>query len=914
MICYLKAYPTLLSSLHPPTPLDSLIMTMIDASRETGPRVTRLQDYAPPAFHIEQVKLRFVLGEDATDVHSTLTMRRRSPGTGALVLCGHDVALVSVRLDGRNLDPNEYILEPDTLTIHATPQRFTLDIHTRIHPETNTSLMGLYKSGGNFCTQCEAEGFRKITYYLDRPDVLAGYTTTIEADKIRYPYLLSNGNLVDSGDLVGGRHFATWQDPFPKPSYLFALVAGDLARVEDHFCTHLGRRVALHFFVERHNIDKCAHAIESLKRAMRWDEDVYGREYDLDVYMIVAVDDFNMGAMENKGLNVFKSKYVLANPDTATDGDFQAIESIIGHEYFHNWSGNRVTCRDWFQLSLKEGFTVFRDQEFSADMHSCGVKRIADVNYLRNYQFREDAGPTSHPVRPASYLEINNFYTSTVYQKGAEVVRMIHTLLGAETFRRGTDLYFSRFDGQAVTTDDFVAVMEEVSGQDLTQFKRWYSQAGTPELKVRGHYDAALRRYTLDVTQRIPPTPGQPHKEPMHIPVRLALLNSEGRALPLKLDRELAPQGTERVVSLTQAEERFVFTDIDERPTPSILRGFSAPVKLDANLADADLYFLMAHDSDPFNRWEAGQRIVVKLLLNLVQAQQRGEALVVDAAFVEAFRRTLTDETLDPALAAQALSLPSEAYVGEFMEVIDPDAIHMACCHLRRHVALDLADALWAVMARCRDDGPYQIDAASVGRRQFKNLCLSYLMELQPPRATAYCMAQFERAANMTDVMAALTFLANTACSEREVALQVFHDRWHHDPIVMDKWLVVQATSRLPSVLEQVKALTAHPVFNIKNPNRVRSLIGSFCSANAVNFHRGDGAGYAFLADHVIALDPINPQVAARLSHAFGLWRRYDAPRQAMMQRELERIAAVPGLSRDVYEIVSSTLRASAGI
>jgi len=902
----------LLYPLHHPS-LDSSAMTMIDASRETGPRVTRLEDYTPPAFHIQQVNLRFVLGEEETDVHSTLAIQRRSPGSGPLVLWGHDLALISVRLDGRTLNHTDYALGPEALTIHAVPQQFTLDIHTRVRPQTNTSLMGLYKSGGNFCTQCEAEGFRKITYYLDRPDVLAVYTTTIEAEKSRYPYLLSNGNLVDSGELPEGRHFATWHDPFPKPSYLFALVAGDLACVEDHFYTRSGRRVALQFFVERHNADKCAHAIASLKRAMSWDEDVYGREYDLDVYMVVAVDDFNMGAMENKGLNLFNSKYVLANPDTATDADFQAIESIIGHEYFHNWSGNRVTCRDWFQLSLKEGFTVFRDQEFSADMHSRGVKRITDANYLRNYQFREDAGPTAHPVRPTSYLEINNFYTSTVYQKGAEVVRMLHTLLGAETFRRGTDLYFSRFDGQAVTTDDFVAVMEEVSGENLTQFKRWYSQAGTPELQVRGHYDPSLRRYTLHVCQHLPPTPGQPHKEPLHIPVRLALLGQDGCGLPLKLEGESAAQDTERVLSVTQAEQHFVFTELDERPTLSILRGFSAPVKLDANLADADLYFLMAHDSDPFNRWEAGQRLVVKLLLALVQALQQGEALTVDPALVEAFRQTLFDETLDPALAAQLLSLPSEAYVGEFMDVIDPDAIHAACRHLRRHVARQFTDGLWAVMNRCRDEGPYQTDALSVGRRQLKNLCLNYLMELQEPPVTAQCMAQFERAANMTDVMAALMFLANTECPERELALQAFHDRWHHDAIVMDKWLAVQAASRLPGTLEQVKALVSHPVFNIKNPNRVRALIGSFCNANAVNFHRSDGAGYAFLADHVIALDPINPQVAARLSHAFGLWRRYDSRRQTMMRRELERIAAVPGLSRDVCEIVSSTLQARAG-
>lgn len=887
-------------------------MIMIDASRESGPRITRLEDYTPPAFHIEHVTLRFHLEEHETNVHSTLYIRRCATSVGPLVLDGHDLELVSVQLDGQSLRNDHYALGPDTLTIHAAPQAFTLDVHTRLRPHANTSLMGLYKSGGNYCTQCEAEGFRKITYFLDRPDVLTVYTTTIEADKIRYPYLLSNGNLVDSGELQDERHFATWHDPFPKPSYLFALVAGDLARVEDHFHTRSGRRVALHFFVERHNADKCDHAIASLKRAMRWDEEVYGREYDLDVYMVVAVDDFNMGAMENKGLNVFNSKYVLANPDTATDGDFQAIESIIGHEYFHNWSGNRVTCRDWFQLSLKEGFTVFRDQEFSADMHSRGVKRIADANYLRNFQFREDAGPTSHPVRPASYLEINNFYTSTVYQKGAEVVRMLHTLLGAETFRRGTDLYFTRFDGQAVTTDDFIAVMEEVSGQDLTQFKRWYSQAGTPELDVRGVYDPELRHYTLIVTQRIPSTAGQSDKKLMHIPVRLALLNPDGWALPLKLEGESTSHGIERVISVTQAEQRFVFTDVAQRPTPSILRSFSAPVKVETNLTDEDLYFLMAHDSDPFNRWEAGQRIVVKLLLTLVQAQQRGQMLPIDAALVRAFRRTLSDETLDPALIAQALSLPSETYVGEFMDVVDPDVIHRVCRYLRRHIALHLTDALWVALEQCQDNGPYQVDALSVGRRQLKNLCLSYLIELQEARATAYCMAQFQRAANLTDVIAALTLLTNTESPERELALRAFHDRWHHDPIVMDKWLVVQATSRLPGTLEHVKALTVHPVFNLKNPNRVRSLIGAFCIGNAVNFHRRDGAGYAFLADYVIALDPINPQVAARLSHGFGQWRRYDASRQALMQRELERIAAVPELSRDVYEIVSSTLRASA--
>ncbi len=880
-------------------------------SHQAPPVAVYLKDYRAPDYGIDSVELRFDLGAEITRVHARLHVTSqydRATGVRPLVLDGHGLVLKSVTLDGRPLRTEEYTLNPASLIIPQLPARCILEIATEIRPQGNTTLMGLYKSSGNFCTQCEAQGFRSMTYFLDRPDVMARYTTTIVADRTQYPVLLSNGNRVAQGTMDGQRHFATWQDPFPKPSYLFALVAGDLARIEDEFVTRSGRKVQLHMFVQQHNAHKCQHAMASLKKAMHWDEVVYGCEYDLDVYMVVAVDDFNMGAMENKGLNVFNSKYVLAQPETATDMDYQGIEGVIGHEYFHNWSGNRVTCRDWFQLSLKEGFTVFRDQEFSAVMGSRGVKRIQDVNVLRSHQFREDAGPMAHPVRPPSYVEINNFYTMTVYNKGAEVVRMLHGLLGAPGFRKGTDLYFSRHDGQAVTTDDFVAALEDANAADLSQFRRWYSQAGTPVLHIQRAYSAAERTYTLRVRQSCPATPGHEPKQPFHIPLAMGLLDAEGQDLPLRLAGETASVPGTRVLPIHNEDETFVFIDVPHAPVPSVLRGFSAPVKIEIDLTDAERCFLMGHDSDAFNRWEAGQQLAIKILLRLIEAERAGRPLVLDAAFIAAMDKTLRSDTLDQAMIAQILTLPSESYVAEFMPVIDPQAIHTALRFMRRSLAQALGAAMLKVYEANAHAGPYSTDAHAMGQRSLKNVCLGYLMELEDPQFTQRCVRQFHDASNMTDKMAALHALVNTEGAERTAALAAFYEQWRDDALVMDKWLAIQATSRLPTTLNAVKALTSHPVFNIKNPNKVRALIGSFCHANPARFHAASGEGYRFIGDFIRTLDPINPQVAARLVAAFSLWRRYDPPRQALMREQLQHILAIPALSRDVYEIVSKSL------
>jgi aminopeptidase N len=872
------------------------------------PRVTFLKDYRPPDYLVTDVDLRFELDDPVTRVTARLAVRRNGEDvTGRpLVLQGSDLKLLSVALDDEPLAEDSYHVDAESLTIVDVPASFNLTIETAIQPAANTSLNGLYKSGGNFCTQCEAEGFRRITYFPDRPDVLAVYSTTIIADREMYPVLLSNGNAVDRGQLDNNRHWVTWRDPFPKPSYLFALVAGDLGCVEDEIITLSGRRVKLEIFVQRHNLDKCAHALESLKKAMKWDEEVFGREYDLDTYMIVAVDDFNMGAMENKGLNIFNSSCVLARPETATDADFQSIEGIVGHEYFHNWSGNRVTCRDWFQLSLKEGFTVFRDQEFSADMHSRGVKRIQDVNLLRTHQFREDAGPLAHPVRPDSYVEINNFYTTTVYNKGAEVVRMLYNLLGKEGFRKGTDLYFERHDGQAVTTDDFIRALEDANQVDFTQFRRWYSQAGTPELTIVTDYDEKQARYKVEISQKCSPTPGQPEKQPFHIPFALGLLDKQGNEMALRLaGEEQAVQGT-RVLSICEPSQTFEFIDVHECPEPSFLRGFSAPVRLKTDLKDADFYFLARHDQDEFNCWEAFQTLAVRRVLHLVE--RPGED--VPKQFIEAFDHVLSHPQRDQALIAQALRLPSEAYISEFMDVVDPQAIHDACRTVRACIARHLEQSLSECYERCQDHGPYQADAESIGRRSLKNLCLAYLTELATGPIRALVRRQFENAKNMTDAIAALGCLANMDCEERTEALSAFYEQWEEDALVINKWLAIQATSRLPDTLDQVRALKEHTAFHISNPNNVRALIGGFCHSNPVNFHRADGEGYAFLADNVLELNALNPQIAARLVSALTQWRRYDEQRQGLMKTQLERIAAEPNLSRDVYEIVSRSLEA----
>jgi aminopeptidase N len=871
------------------------------------PNTIYLKDYAPYPFHIESIDLRFELEESRTRVTARSRWQRRA--AGPLRLDGQELQLNAVRLDGKPLTAGDYQVDADTLVIAQVPDAFTLEIETIINPAGNTALEGLYVSGGNFCTQCEAEGFRKITYFPDRPDVMTVYTTTLIAEQSKFPVLLANGNLVAEGERDDGRHYATWHDPFPKPCYLFALVAGDLDCVTDSYTTRSGRTVALRLYVRSHDLDKAGHAMASLKHAMAWDEEAYGREYDLDIYMIVAVSDFNMGAMENKGLNIFNSRYVLASQDTATDADYVAIEGVIGHEYFHNWSGNRVTCRDWFQLSLKEGFTVLRDQQFTAAMTGSAVPRIDDVRLLRSHQFQEDAGPLAHPVRPASYQEINNFYTLTVYEKGAEVVRMLHTLLGPDLFRQGTDLYFSRHDGQAVTTDDFVQAMMDVSGRDLAQFKRWYDQAGTPRIAVERRYDAAQQSYTLTLRQSCPPSPGQERKLPFHIPLRTALLDGNGAPLPLRLAGETAATGTERVLELTEEVQSFTFSGVAAEPVPSLLRGFSAPVKLALELDDGELAFLMGHDNDSFNRWEAGQQLALRVLLRLIDVLHSDGRPALDGNFSAAFARTLADGTLDPALVAEALTLPAEEYVAESMTVVDPQAIHVARQYLRRNLGFTHREALLDTWQRLTDEGPYHIDAAAMGRRRLRNLCLGYLVEMGNDEVRSLAMSQLRAGANMTDVMAALTALVHSGAPERSEALAAFYARWRDDALVLDKWFAIQATAPVPGTLDQVKRLAASPDFNLKNPNRVRSLVGAFCARNPVRFHEADGSGYAFLADYVCELNALNPQIASRLLTPLTQWRRYDTARQALMRAQLERIGALPALSRDLAEVVGKSLK-----
>ncbi|MET0101099.1 MAG: aminopeptidase N [Sedimenticola sp.] len=873
-----------------------------------APNTVYLKDYRPPRYLIDQVDLEFELGEDETLVRATLAVRRNplsEETEQSLNLHGEQLELLSLAIDGRPLQAGSWRQDDESLTLDQVPERFSLQSLVRIKPQENTALEGLYKSGAMFCTQCEAEGFRKITWFLDRPDVMARFTTSIVADKTRYPVLLSNGNPVESEDLVDGRHRVKWEDPFPKPAYLFALVAGDLRHIEDGYTTASGRNVALRIYVEPENIDKCDHAMASLKRAMQWDEERYGREYDLDIYMIVAVNDFNMGAMENKGLNIFNSKYVLASPDTATDRDFQGIEGVIAHEYFHNWTGNRITCRDWFQLSLKEGLTVFRDQEFSADMGSRGVKRVEDVRLLRAHQFAEDAGPMAHPVRPDSYIEINNFYTVTVYEKGAEVVRMQYNLLGPERYRKGTDLYFERHDGQAVTTDDFVQCMADASGKDLRQFKRWYEQAGTPELHVTGRYDKADQSYTLRVVQSCPATPGQPEKQPFHIPLAMGLLSADGSDLPLRLKGEEQACEGSRVLELQEQVETFRFLDIPEQPVPSLSRGFSAPVKVHFDYSDEDLMFLMANDSDGFNRWDAAQELSQRILLRLVDEP----GFQVPGGYLEAFRDALNDPAADRQLLAEVLSLPSESYLGDQMEQVDVAGIHRAREELKSLLARELYSDFLTIYRANREQGEYDVSPASIGRRALRNLCLGYLMQLEEREEVIQCcLEQYRQGNNMTDVITALGFIASSDSGQRLALLEAFHDRWQDDPLVLDKWFVVQATSKRPDTLAQVKRLMSHPTFSISNPNKVRSLIGAFCSANPVRFHDENGEGYAFLADRVLELDAINPQVAARMLRIMARWQRYDPPRQAMMKAQLQRVLRAEGVSKDVYEIASKSL------
>jgi aminopeptidase N len=871
----------------------------------------RLEDYRPPDWLVETVELDVSLDASATRVRATLKFKPNpnAPAPAPVVLDGDGVKLAGLKLDGKALPTDAYVATEDNLTISQPPNGpFELEIETLINPSANTQLMGLYRSNGTYCTQCEAEGFRRITYFPDRPDVMARYTTRIEADKAEAPILLSNGNLVARGEIAGtSRHFAVWHDPFPKPAYLFALVGGELGAVEDTFTTMSDREVALRIYVEPGKEARAAYAMDALKRAMRWDEEAFGREYDLDIFMIVAVSDFNMGAMENKGLNIFNDKLVLASPETATDADYASIEAVIAHEYFHNWTGDRITCRDWFQLCLKEGLTVFRDREFSSDQRSRLVKRIADVRFLRAAQFVEDAGPLAHPVRPSVYREINNFYTTTVYEKGAEVVRMLKVLLGATGFRKGMDLYFSRHDGQAATVDQFVQCFADANAQDLTQFMRWYSQAGTPEVTVTSKYDAQAKAYSLEIAQVVPPTPGQPVKEPMVIPLAIGLVGSDGRDLPLvPKDRHVTPDG---VITLTKPTETFVFTGIPARPVASLNRGFSAPIKLADNLSADDLRFLAAHDPDPFNRWQAVQALATTLLLGNVAAHGQGADFCEDEGITAALRAILTDTALEPAFVAQALSMPSEVDIARDVgRNVDPDAIFGARLALRRSIGSKLESQLGETYQLMSDDEPYRPDAVSAGRRALKNTCLDLLAASGGVEAIARAAQQYYNADNMTDKMAALNTLSFHSVSERQPALEDFYRRFSSDPLVIDKWLALQATIPESGTLDRVRELARHSVFSLANPNRVRSLIGSFAQANPTQFNRIDGQGYAFVADTLMALQAKNPQVAARLMTSFRSWRALEPIRRAKAEAMLRTVAASPGLSRDVKDIVDRSL------
>ena len=872
----------------------------------TQPRTIHLRDYHPYPFTISSVHLRVELDPAQTRVTARSRFHRNPAAEhqeAALDLDGEQLDLLAVRLDGRSLTAEEYQFDKGRLRIAQVPEQFELELVTLLSPERNTALQGLYLSAGTYCTQCEAEGFRRITCWPDRPDVLAVFTVTLIGSQDSCPVLLANGNLLEQGRLPDGRCWATWYDPHPKPSYLFALVAGKLVRIEDSFTTISGRAVALHIYVEERNRAKCAHAMQSLKLAMRWDEDCYGREYDLETYMIVAVDDFNMGAMENKGLNIFNSKYVLAQPETATDDDYENIESVVAHEYFHNWTGNRITCRDWFQLSLKEGLTVFRDQEFSADMGSRAVKRIQDASYIRNVQFREDSGPTAHPVRPAAYVEINNFYTPTVYDKGAEVIRMLHTLLGAVGFRKGMDLYFTRHDGQAVTCEDFVSAMQDANDFDLGQFQRWYNQAGTPVLTFSGVYDAAAQTFTLTLNQSCPATPGQTEKLPFFMPIRLGLL-----------DKRSGADLRNEVLLLDHASKSFCFTGIAEEPIVSLNRCFSSPVKVESTVEDEELAFRMAHDSDPYNRWDAGQQLGLRSVLRGISDWQQSRAAVVSELFHQAFAALLAEEQSDPAFRALASVMPTEGWITQEMAVIDPDAVFMVRQSFRKQLGQRHRETLLAWYQRLGSSKPYCFSGPEAGRRSLRGCCLAYLLGALPGETVAadlldLAVQQYQQADNMTDALAALAIVVCTDWEAGKSLLADFYGRWQHDPLVLDKWLALQASCSLPGTLARVEELVQHPAFSMKNPNKVRALIGVFGS-NLRQFHALDGSGYTFISNCVTELDASNPQTAARMLNPFTTWRRYDTARQQLMLTVLTQLNALPGLSRDLGEMVSRILMA----
>jgi len=867
------------------------------------PQAKNRHDYRAPDYTITDIDLTFILDASTTQVTAISQVKRLGAAGAELRLDGEDLTLVS--LDINDQAWTHYRLEDGALILEQLPETFTLKIVNEIHPDKNTALEGLYKSGEALCTQCEAEGFRHITWYLDRPDVLARFTTTIVADKALYPYLLSNGNRVDAGQMEDGRHWMKWEDPFPKPCYLFAVVAGDFDVLRDSFRTRTGRDVALEIFVDRGNLDRADWAMTSLKNSMKWDEERFGLEYDLDIFMIVAVDFFNMGAMENKGLNVFNSKYVLARAETATDKDYLGIEAVIGHEYFHNWTGNRVTCRDWFQLSLKEGLTVFRDQEFSSDLGSRAVNRIDNVRIMRGAQFAEDASPMAHPIRPEQVIEMNNFYTLTVYEKGSEVIRMMHTLLGEENFQKGMQVYFERHDGSAATCDDFVQAMEDASNVDLSQFRRWYSQSGTPILSIRDDYNPELEQYTLHVTQRTPATADQKEKLPLHIPLDIELYDGEGKVIPLQHNGH----PVHNVLNVVEEFQSFVFDNVYFQPVPSLLREFSAPVKLDYNWSDAQLTFLMRHARNDFARWDAAQSLMATYIKLNVARQQQGQPLSLPLHVADAFRAVLLEENSDPALMALILTLPSENEIAELFETIDPQAISDVRESLVRLLATELADE-WLAVYNANKSDEYRIEHAEIGKRSLKNVCLGYLAFGDVELADKLVNAQFSHANNMTDSLAAMAASVAAQLPCREALLVAFDERWHQDGLVMDKWFALQATSPASDVLNRVRALLNHRSFTLSNPNRIRSLIGAFASANPAAFHAANGSGYQFLTEILTDLNTRNPQVAARMIEPLIRLKRYDAGRQALMRNALEQLKGLDKLSGDLYEKISKALSA----
>ncbi|TXL14830.1 aminopeptidase N [Methylococcaceae bacterium HT4] len=876
---------------------------------EAKPETTYLKDYQVPKYLIETVDLNFILEAEYTRVVSRLTITHNPDNKAKhapLELLGEELTLISIALDGVELTEHEYKLTDDSLSIVDVPQNttFTLAIENTINPKANSALEGLFVSNNMLCTQCEAQGFRKITYFLDRPDVMARFTTTLIADKTLYPVLLSNGNKVAQGELIDNRHWVTWEDPFKKPCYLFALVAGELECIEDHYTTMSGRKISLQIFVEAHDVDKCAHAMQSLKNAMRWDEQVYGREYDLDLYMIVAVGHFNMGAMENKGLNIFNTKFVLARPDTATDMDYEHIEGVIGHEYFHNWTGNRITCRDWFQLSLKEGFTVFRDQEFTADQTSKAVKRIDDVNMLRTRQFAEDAGPLAHPIRPEAYIEINNFYTLTVYEKGAEIVRMLRTLLGTEHFHKGADLYFQRHDGQAVTCEHFVQAMEDANDKDLSQFRCWYAQAGTPIILAEQAYDAERQALTLTLSQTIPK---QVNPATLHIPIKVALFAENGSTIDASVS-DVTGIDNEFILELIEQRQSFVFENVPSTPILSILRDFSAPVKLQISRPLTELAFLLQHDNDSFNRWEAGQQLMACIIFELIKAIKQEQSLTIPDILVDSFTIILDQEWPDLSYLACLLSLPAENYLAEQMPVVDVDAIHQARQLVKRSLAEQLTEQLTDLYHQNNQRESGELNSDAIGKRKIKNLCLDYLSQLDTKYSYQLANEQFANAKTMTDQIAALGAIVNTKNPDKITYLEQFYQQWQEEALVIDKWFSLQAASSQPGTFAVVQSLLQHAAFDLKNPNRVRSLVGAFSQANPIHYHAKNGQGYQFLADQVIALNSINPQVASRMVGALTQWRRFDEQRQGLMKQQLERIIKTENISKDVFEIASKSL------